>query len=65
MYYIGPIISVFFIVVTATLLLKRYNPQGVLLTAGLTMLVVSMVLNYDCPSYYIPQLQMDSIYLST
>ena len=54
MHYVGPIISVFFIVTTATFLLKRYNPQAVLLTAGLTMLVISMILNYELPKLLSP-----------
>ncbi|VXB05626.1 conserved membrane hypothetical protein [Flavobacterium sp. 9AF] len=46
---IGPIISLFFIIVTARLLLKRYNPHAVLLISGLVMLIMALLLNYKLP----------------
>jgi C4-dicarboxylate transporter, DcuC family len=40
----GPILSLIFIVVVARLLLRKYNPQAVLLLAGLLMLFVAYLL---------------------
>ncbi|MCL2416490.1 MAG: C4-dicarboxylate transporter DcuC [Bacteroidales bacterium] len=40
----GTVISLIFIAIAAWLLLKKYNPQAVLLVIGLTMLVVAMIL---------------------
>lgn len=50
MTYLGPIISVLFIVVVARLLLKKYYPHAVLLIAGLAMLIVSEILGFQFPS---------------
>jgi len=47
--YLGPILSLVFIVITANLLLKKYNPHAVLLFSGLSMLVISMILNFSMP----------------
>lgn len=49
MSYIGAIISIFFIVIVAKLLLKKYNPQAVLLLAGLFMLSISLFLGKELP----------------
>ncbi|WP_339838230.1 C4-dicarboxylate transporter DcuC [uncultured Flavobacterium sp.] len=47
--FIGPIVSLLFIVITAHLLLKKYNPHAVLLFSGLLMLSIALVLNYKTP----------------
>jgi DcuC family C4-dicarboxylate transporter len=47
--FLGSIISLVFIIITARMLYKKYNPHGVLLFSGLLMLAVSMVLNYKMP----------------
>ncbi|OZV70573.1 C4-dicarboxylate transporter DcuC [Winogradskyella aurantia] len=49
MSYFGPILSLVFVVITATLLLRKYNPHAVLLVSGLIMLVISQVLNFNMP----------------
>ena len=49
MNYLGAIISLFVIVLTARLLLKKYNPHAVLLGAGLLMLIIAQLLHYDLP----------------
>ncbi|WP_299520970.1 C4-dicarboxylate transporter DcuC [Winogradskyella sp.] len=49
MSYLGPILSLAFVIVTARLLLHKYNPHAVLLVSGLTMLIVSQVLNFNMP----------------
>lgn len=46
---IGPIISLLFIILVATLLLKKYYPHAVLLFAGLFMLVISLFLDKGLP----------------
>ena len=42
MIYIGAIIAVQFIILTAYWLMKKYNPQGVLLVTGILMLTISL-----------------------
>ena len=46
----GPIIAIIFTVITGWLLLKKYNPHAVLLASGLSMLTISMFLEYNLPS---------------
>lgn len=48
--YLGVIISLVFVVIVARLLLKKYNPHAVLLIAGLLMLIVAQLLNYNLPA---------------
>lgn len=50
----GPILSVVFIIVVARLLLRKYNPQAVLLLAGLSMLVVAYFLKLPLPDLQRP-----------
>lgn len=50
MTYIGPIISLLFVVIVARLLLKKYYPHAVLLIAGLLMMVIAMFLNMELPA---------------
>lgn len=50
MSYIGVILSLFFIVVVAVLLLKKYNPHAVLLFAGLLMLLCGYLLDFKLPA---------------
>lgn len=47
--FIGPILSLVFVVITARLLLKKYNPHAVLLFSGLFMLSIALILNYKMP----------------
>ncbi|MEW4922205.1 C4-dicarboxylate transporter DcuC [Algibacter sp. 2305UL17-15] len=49
MTYLGPIISLVFIVVAGRLLLKKYYPHAVLLISGLLMLIVAQLLDYNLP----------------
>ncbi|MFT3827426.1 MAG: C4-dicarboxylate transporter DcuC [Chitinophagaceae bacterium] len=49
MNYVGLILSILFICVTAYLLVKKFNPQAVLLFMGLIMMVVAWLLHYDIP----------------
>ena len=49
MSYTGIILSLVFIIITARLLLKKYNPHAVLLISGLLMLIIAQVLNYKLP----------------
>lgn len=46
---LGPLLSLFFIVVVARLLLKKYHPHAVLLFAGLIMLALSLLFKNDLP----------------
>lgn len=46
---IGPILSLIFIVIVGSLLLKKYYPHAVLLLAGLIMLIISDGLNFKLP----------------
>ena len=46
---IGPIIAIAFIIIVATLLLKKYYPHAVLLIAGLAMLIISLALDFKMP----------------
>jgi DcuC family C4-dicarboxylate transporter len=48
--YLGIIISLVFVVIVARLLLKKYNPHAVLLIAGLLMLIIAQILNYNLPA---------------
>ncbi|WP_296316199.1 C4-dicarboxylate transporter DcuC [Winogradskyella sp. UBA3174] len=50
MSYLGPIISLVFVVIAGRLLLKKYNPHAVLLVSGLLMLIVAQLLNYNLPA---------------
>lgn len=50
----GPILSVIFILVVARLLLRKYNPQAVLLLAGLSMLLVAYHLKMPLPDLQRP-----------
>ena len=43
---LGLVISILFIAVTAYLLVKKFNPQAVLLFAGILMIIVASLLNY-------------------
>lgn len=45
----GALIAIFFVILTAWFLLKKYNPQAVLLISGLLMLLISMFFNYELP----------------
>jgi DcuC family C4-dicarboxylate transporter len=47
--FIGSIVSVLFIVITARLLVKKYNPHAVLLFSGLLMLLIALLLKYKLP----------------
>ncbi len=49
MSFLGPVISLVFIVVVARLLLKKYYPHAVLLIAGLLMLIISLFLDFKMP----------------
>lgn len=49
MTYLGPIISLLFVVIVARLLIKKYYPHAVLLIAGLLMMVIAMLLQLDLP----------------
>ena len=49
MNYIGPIISLLFVAVTARLLLKKYNPHAVLLISGLSMLLIAQLFGFKLP----------------
>jgi DcuC family C4-dicarboxylate transporter len=46
---LGVILSLVFVVITATLLLKKYNPHAVLLFSGLAMLLVAFLLDFKLP----------------
>jgi DcuC family C4-dicarboxylate transporter len=46
---VGPIIAIVFIIIVATLLLKKFYPHAVLLIAGLAMLIISMFLDFKMP----------------
>lgn len=50
MTYIGPIISLLFVIIVARLLIKKYYPHAVLLIAGLAMMVIAMMLSLDLPT---------------
>jgi len=43
------VISLLFIIITARLLLKKFNPQAVLLISGLLMISLAMLFKYDLP----------------
>ena len=45
----GALIAILIVVLTAWFLLKKYNPQAVLLISGLLMLLLSMFLNNELP----------------
>lgn len=47
--YLGPIISLLFIIVVARLLLKKYYPHAVLLLAGLAMLIIAGAMDFKLP----------------
>lgn len=47
--YLGVFLSLFFIVIVAILLLKKYNPHAVLLIAGLLMLLCAQLLEFKLP----------------
>ena len=44
MIYAGAIIAILFILLTGYLLMKQINPQAVLITTGLMMLIVALLL---------------------
>lgn len=48
MLYVGIIIAIEFLVLTAYLLWKRYNPQGVLLISGVLMLILAQLTGLSC-----------------
>ncbi len=50
MQYLGIGISLIFIVIVARLLLKKHNPHAILLVAGLLMLAISYILNFQMPA---------------
>lgn len=50
MSFIGTISSLFFVAITAVLLLKKYNPPAILLFVGLLMLIVAQILNLNVPT---------------
>lgn len=52
--YLGPLLSIVFIVITARLLLKKYYPHAVLLVSGLVMLLIAFILNQKMPTLYTP-----------
>lgn len=54
MTFLGPILSLVFIAITATLLLKKYYPHAVLLLSGLLMLLLSFILDFDMPNLLEP-----------
>ena len=54
MNYLGTILSLIFVVITARLLLKKYNPHAVLLVSGLLMLIIAQLLNYNLPTLKTP-----------
>ncbi|MDB9720886.1 C4-dicarboxylate transporter DcuC [Winogradskyella sp.] len=54
MSYLGTILSLIFVVITARLLLKKYNPHAVLLVSGLLMLITAQLLNYNLPTLKTP-----------
>jgi DcuC family C4-dicarboxylate transporter len=47
---LGIILSLVFIILTARLLLKKYNPHAVLLFSGLAMLLISQILDFQMPA---------------
>ena len=49
MNYVGLILSIGFIGITAYLLVKKFNPQAVLLFTGLIMIAVAGLFNYNVP----------------
>lgn len=51
---LGPLLSVVFIIIGARLLLKKHNPQAVLLTAGLLMLTTALLLGLPFPTLFRP-----------
>ena len=46
---LGLIISILFVSLTAYFLIKKFNPQAVLLFAGLLMMIASSILKYNTP----------------
>lgn len=54
MAYLGVFLSLFFVVIVAILLLKKYNPHAVLLIAGLLMLICAQIINYKLPELKTP-----------
>lgn len=50
MIYLGAFIAVLFIILTAWWLMKQINPQAVLITTGLLMLIVSLCLGLGMPA---------------
>jgi DcuC family C4-dicarboxylate transporter len=50
MSFLGPIISLLFVIVVAWLLIKKYYPHAVLLLAGLSMMVVALILGLELPA---------------
>lgn len=54
MNYVGLLNSILFIAITAYLLVKKFNPQAVLLFMGLIMIVIAWLLRYDIPKLQEP-----------
>jgi DcuC family C4-dicarboxylate transporter len=50
MNYIGVVVSLVFVIITAKLLLKRHNPHAILLVSGLLMLIIAQFLNHKLPA---------------
>lgn len=46
---LGPVLAIIFIVIVATLLIKKYYPHAVLLISGLIMLIISFILDFNLP----------------
>jgi DcuC family C4-dicarboxylate transporter len=49
MAFLGPVLSLVFIIIVARLLLKKYHPHAVLLIAGLAMLLISLFIKNELP----------------
>ena len=54
-------IAILIVVLTAWFLLKKYNPQAVLLISGLLMLLLSMFLNNELFKIYVNNSNSDKI----
>ena len=50
----GTLISIFFIVLAAFFLMKKYHPQAVLLLCGLCMMTISLLLGYELKGMQAP-----------
>ncbi|MDH7463127.1 C4-dicarboxylate transporter DcuC [Chitinophagaceae bacterium 26-R-25] len=54
MNYVGLVNSILFICITAYLLVKKFNPQAVLLFMGVIMIFIAWLLHYDIPKLQEP-----------